>query len=391
MRRLVIFLATLILLALAGWLSLWWTAQNRLAAGLTGWAAQASAQGNVKVSYASVSTGASPLAASATLNNVQIIIQIDPAQAPASISLPSLGLRIEAASPLLMHIDLPAQIGVTTARGDLVVTFGSVELSEELDLQALQAHQPYPFKTADWQASDINLLASSGSLQVLHLDSFSLHSLTGRDAAENIDTVSCTGSFSNIALSPILTRLANIPFNGQISALAFNFDITGAELAKWQSLDQQLAAFPALDIADRNKISLQTIHDWAAEGGTATGSLSLVLGPTTLDASSTVKFDANAQAAGAASLTANHLDALSAAITAAYPFTQNAINNIEAKLSPDLSSTDAGGQTLAINLTYGNGAVIVNGQSRPLPPINWNLLENPPPQAPGDGSGAATQ
>jgi hypothetical protein len=70
---------------------------------------------------------------------------------------------------------------------------------------------------------------------------------------------------------------------------------------------------------------------------------------------------------------------------------QDTVNTLEARLSPYLSSTPHGGQTLTFNATYGNGAVMVNGQKvGSLPPLDWSQLETaPPPQAPGDGSGAA--
>jgi len=113
------------------------------------------------------------------------------------------------------------------------------------------------------------------------------------------------------------------------------------------------------------------------------------VGPSTLSADAAVQFDANVQPSGTADLTADHLDAFSAAVTAAYPQVQDNVNQIEAQLSPYLSTTDDGGQVLTIHLIYGSGAVSINGQKvSDMPPIDWDMLENPPAQAAGDGSGA---
>ncbi len=201
---------------------------------------------------------------------------------------------------------------------------------------------------------------------------------------------------NGIALSPLLTRLASIPFDGKIAELGLTMKISGPVPTDFAALTTQLNALPASDRAGRNKIVIQALHGWAAAGGNAAASLSLIIGPSTLNANGAVTFDAQAQPSGTADVTANHLDEISSAITNAYPQTQGAVNAIEAHLSPYLTSSDTGGQTLGMHVTYGKGAVSVNGQTvAPLPPLDWNALENPAPplpapaQAPGDGSGAS--
>jgi hypothetical protein len=105
-----------------------------------------------------------------------------------------------------------------------------------------------------------------------------------------------------------------------------------------------------------------------------------------------VKFDANVQPSGTADLTADHLDEFTGAITNAYPQVQDTISQAEAQLSPYLSTTGTGGQTLGMNVTYGPPGVTINGQKvADMPPVNWDALENPPPApAPDDGSGAGS-
>ncbi len=106
----------------------------------------------------------------------------------------------------------------------------------------------------------------------------------------------------------------------------------------------------------------QAVHDWAAHGGSGAGNIDLAIGPSTLHAAGDVAFDAKVQPQGHASLNADHLDAFTGAIIASYPQVQDTVSAMEARLSPYLSSTPHGGQTLSFKATYGNGAVMVNGR-----------------------------
>jgi len=388
MRTIIKTLLTLAVLVAIAWLGLWYYAQARLQSGVQSWVARMQSQGDIKISYDSMSPGTSPLAASVSLANVAVTIQPDPSSPPVILTLPSFALRIDAASPLVLHVGLPAQVNLNTPRADLAITTGSDTLAEQLDLHAILNHEPNPFKASDALASNINILASSGSLLLLHIDSLAAHGTVNRNAGANANALTVSETLKGIALSPLLTRLASIPFGGKVSELDFGLNLSGPVPDNWSGIMAQINALPPGDNNDRGKIAIQTIHGWAAQGGNGNSSLTLILGPTTLAANGTVKFDSNAQPSGTASLTADHLDAFSTAITNAYPQTQNTINALQARLSPDLSSTDAGGQTLNMQVTYGNGSVTVNGQTNKLAPINWNMLENPPPPAPGDGSGA---
>ena len=243
----------------------------------------------------------------------------------------------------------------------------------------------------DTQAQNIDLLASSGSLMVLHADAYHAHSTFNRHAGAGQSLFATSGALDNIAVSPLLTRLASIPFNGRIAHLGWNLNLNGPVPADLPALAARYNAVAADDPDGRVRVMAQGVHEWAAHGGTGDAGIDLAIGPSTLHAAGDVAFDAKVQPQGHANLSADHLDAFAAAITAAYPQVQDTVNALEARLSPYLSSTPHGGQTLTFNATYGNGAVMVNGQKvGSLPPLDWSQLETaPPPQAPGDGSGAA--
>jgi hypothetical protein len=391
MRILVRTLLALVVVLVAAWVGLWWYAQQRMQTGITAWADRMVSQGNVKVAYDTLTRGTSPLAARVNLTNLLITVQPDPNVAPVSIALPSVALEIDAADPLLLRTDLPNQVNISTSRGDFAITFGRISQTQKLDLHALLASEIEPFNTGDINASNINVLASSGSLLVLHIDNYTGHGAYDRKAGAGQTAFNFVETLKGISLSPLLTRLASIPFGGRITQVGLTMNASGPVPGNLQALMAQYDAVPVDDKAGREKIVFQALHDWAAQGGKADGQLNLAVGPSTLNAGGDVGFDAKTQPQGKADITADHLDAFSAAITNAYPDAQSVINEAQARLSPYLSSTDTGGQTLTMHVVYGSGAVNINGQkTSDMPPLNWDLLENPPAQAPGDGSGAAT-
>jgi hypothetical protein len=368
-------LVLLFFVLLVAWVGLWWYAEGRMQAGITHWVSTASANPNVKFTYASLARGNSPLAATVTVTDLQATVQTGTGAASVVVTLPSLRLRIAAANPTVVHVDYPPQINISAPRGDAAVTFGSIDVAESLDPAALFNSTIQPFRGAQANASNINILASNGSLQVLHIDSIAVQGTINRNAGPGDTALAFSESFNGISLSSLLTRLAQVPFNGQIGQFAITFSGSGPLPQNWQDIASQVNAFPADDKADRAKVIFTALHAWAAAGGSGTMGVTLVLGPSTMNADASVKFDANVQPAGTADVTANHLDAFTAAIVAAYPQVQNSVNQIEAQLSPYLSTTNDGGQILTVHVTYGKGAVNVNGQKvSNMPPMDWNML-----------------
>jgi hypothetical protein len=392
MRTFIRLLLLLVIVLGAAWVALWWYAEGRMQAGIVNWANQTSATPNMKVSYDSIAHGTSPLAATVTLTNLRITVQTSADEQPVVVTLPSFAMEIDATNPLVVQEILPPQINFSGARGDGAITFGNVSISQHIDPQALFNPKIVPFRGADAAAGNINLLASGGSLMILHIDSYALHGVINRSAGAGQTAFSGNETFNGIALSPLLTKLGSVPFNGQIAQFGISMNIGGPVPAGWQNFFQQLNMLPVGDMADRRKITLTAMHDWAAQGGSASLGITLDVGPSALNADASVNFDANVQPSGTADVTADHLDAFSSTVTGAYPQLQGTVSQIEAELSPYLSTSDADGQVLTIHLTYGSGAVNINGQKvTDMPPVDWNTLENPPAppaQAPGDGSGA---
>jgi hypothetical protein len=379
MRVILKFLLSLIAVLALVWLGLWWYAQGRLQAGFEGWAEQQATNG-VKISYSSIQRGTSPLQALVTIQNMVMTLPPAANGDAATITLPSLALRIDAATPAVFHTDLPNKILLQIgANIDAAINTGSIGLSENLDPNAMFNKAVYPFRGGDLSASNVDILASQGSLLVLHIDSITGHSDINPNAGATDTAMASTTSFDGIALSPILTRIASIPFDGKIGHLATSLTLSGPVPDGLQGLIAQIRA-NAHDPVAQQKIIVPVIHKWAAQGGNGSASLALTVGPTAAHADGTVKFDANLQPQGTANITATHLDEFFTTITNAYPQLQADAAQVQAQLTPYLATTAQDGQTLTVHTSYGNGTVSINGQkAADLPAINWTNLENPQP------------
>lgn len=378
MRTLLSALAALVLLFIIAWAGLWFYAENRMETGVKAYFAQ---MNNVQMqsSYDGISGGTSPFAVSVTVTGVHVTFGQDLRTGPVTINAPSFGYHISVFEPSLLHIDLPPQITGTSGRTDAAITFGSVDATATLDLGAALSGSSNPVTGEDGTIRDISVLASSGSLKVLHIDQFYVHETLNRNASAGQPAVALQENFDNVAISPLFIQLFHIPFNGTLTHLGLGLTLSGPVPPDWAAQMKAYKANAGADPSENVKIFETLGHEWATGGGSGSFTMNVVVGPSTANLGATVKFDSTQQPEGTADLSANHLDALSSAILDAYPQTQNAINQMQAHLSPYLSTTDADGQVLTMHLTYGNGAINLNGQQvAPLPPLNWNYT--PPPR-----------
>jgi hypothetical protein len=386
MRAVIKFVLTLVLVFVLVWIGLWWYAQSRLQNGFTAWAEQQATHG-VTIAYSGLQRGASPTQALLTISNLTITFPAVPTGAQPVITLPSLNLRLQATSPTVLHVDLPNKITFNAGGNiDLAMNAGSISQADYLDPNALFNNTVYPFRGGDFSASDVDFLASSGSLLVLHADSIAAHVDLNLAAGAGQTALNETLTLNGAALSPLLTHVASIPFDGKINQFGFALNLSGPVPPQiFTAADQIRAA--GQDTAAQQKILIPIIHQWASQGGTGTTGLSLAIGPSTASADAAVKFDANLQPNGTANLTADHLDESTAAITTAYPQFTPTITAVLAQLTPYITTTPNTGQTLAVHATYGTTTgVTINGTKiADMPPVDWTSLENPAPAAPSPG------
>jgi hypothetical protein len=391
MRGVIKFLVSLIIGIAIIWIGFWWYAEHRLQGGFAAWAEQQAADG-WKVSYDAVERGTSPMNAELTIDHLTLTPPPGPDGEVISVALPSVALRIAALNPLVFHTDLPNEIAITVGNNiGLVIDTGSIGVSENLNPDTLFNRQAYPFRGGDFAASNIQILASS--LLVLHIDSITSHADLNLKAGANATAISSTITLDGLALSPLLTRIGSVPFDGRLAHLSLAGTFSGPLPDNLESLANQVDA-DAHDRAAQQELLIPVVHKWAAQGGSGNVALNLLIGPSTINAGASLRFDANLQPTGTADLSADRLGAFTTALTNAYPALQSDVAEAEAELSPYITSTEQGGQTLGMHVTYGSGSITINGQKvAAMPPLDWNALENPlppPVQAPGDGSGAAS-
>jgi hypothetical protein len=391
MRGVIRFVFSLIIGIAIIWIGFWWYAEHRLQSGFAAWAEQQAADG-WKVSYDSLQRGTSPMNAELTINRLSLTPPPGPNGEVVTVSLPSVGLRIAALNPLVFHTDLPNQIAISVGNNiGLMINTGSIALSENLDPGNLFNRHAYPFRGGDFAASNIQILASS--LLVLHIDSLTSHADVNLMAGANAAAISSLTVLNGLALSPLLTRIGSVPFDGRLAQLSLAATFSGPVPDNLSGLADQLDAAPHAPQAQEDLL-IPVIHKWAAAGGNGKLALHVLIGPSAIAASGNLAFDANLQPTGTADLSADRLGAFTTALTNAYPALQDDVAQAEAELSPYIGNTPQGGQTLTLHVNYGAGSVTINGQKvAAMPPLDWNALENPPSasvQAPGDGSGAAS-
>ncbi len=393
MRGLIRFFSGLIVILAIIWGGLWWYAEGRLQSGFTAWGDLYASKG-WKIAYDGMHKGTSPLAATLQIDNLILSPPPDVEGLTGTITLPSVTLRIDALDPLVLHTDLPPKIlaSISPNNADIAVTFGAAAASATLDPHAVFSKTGDPYRSGRFTASNVDVLAS-GSLLVLHVDAIDTHFAFNPDAGAAAPALNSSETVDGFALSPILTRLASIPFDGKISHLAFGLKLSGPVPDHLAGIADQFEAIPHDDFADQQKLLAPLVHQWAVQGGNGAVTVNAVVGPSTLAADAAVAFDANVQPAGTANLTADHIDEFTGALTAAYPALQAYVLQGEAMLSDYISSTDQGGQTLAMHAMYGAAGVMVNGKKiSEMEKLDWTALENPPasqapPQTPPQNNG----
>ena len=384
MRGVLKFLLTLVFGLALIWIGFWWYAQAQLQTGFTAWAERQASEG-AQVSYDALHRGTSIMAAAITLDNFSMTLPRALEGKPIVLSMPSLTLRIDALNPLVFHIDLPDKIFLTLAgRFSTVLDVGGSSMTEDLDPDVVFNRGAYPFRASDIRFDHLDILAS-GSLLLLHFDHLASHEIldvkAGPDRSALVARFTCEG----VAVSPLFTRLASLPFQGSLARLDMALALSGPLPPDLSDLLEQANAMGDNRQAQASLLE-PAIRRWASQGGTGNVRFHMVLGPTTMDAAGSLRFDKAGQPYGTADLSADHLDQFTTALADSYPVLRNDIAEAEARLSPDLVNTPQGGQTLIQHIVYGQSGIFINGRKAgDMPPTVWSdAASTPTPGAPAD-------
>lgn len=389
MRRFIVGLAGLVILLALAWLGLWVYAEIRLKQLVEAKIEQINTSDTGHITYRQIVTSRSPLVAGVTMLDPQLAITFSGSSAPFTISAARIGAHVDLLHPLTLHVDIPLKFMLNGAGAPAVLTFATATITETLTPSVWQGDTSNPIVAGDADYTGINLLASNGSLQVMQIDRLALHQALDAMAGTDRPALMLTADMQNLRVSPILTRLFALPFNGEVSRLSASLSMSGP--LNWEQIAKQQANLQNDD--QRTEFLLQTFHQWAASHGHAQGSLKLSVGPSHMQTSFTLAFDQQVQPEGKVDVNADHLGEFANTLAGTYPDLRASISQAQAALSPYMSTTPENGQALALHVIYGQSGVFVNGKKTATPPpLDWNDLLNPavpPAFAPGDGSGAA--
>lgn len=390
MWRVVKWLIGAIIVIILAWLGIWFYAEMRLQQLVEAKLNQINASGVQQIIYEKLVTSHSPLVAGLTLVNPQMKITLDPSEPPIVASTARIGAHIDLLHPLTLHINLSPRITMNNAGANAVLTFAKTHITETLNPAIWQGDNQNPITSGEADFTGITLLASDGSLEVAQIDRATIHETLDATANKDHTALALTQNIQNFRLSPLLVKLFNLPFGGQINSLSAHLVLSGP--LDWGQIAQQEANIQDND--QRLQFLRQRLHQWAQAGGHAKGDLNMWVGPSWLRSSFTLGFDQQVQPEGKADIYVNYLDQFTNALIAAYPGLQDWSSQLQAALSPYLSDTSQDGEVLRLHIHYGQHGVFVNGQQTgTMPVINWQTLlmkpealNSAPPQA---GSGAA--
>lgn len=390
MRNFIAGLAGLIILLVLVWLGGWFYAEMHLKQTLEARIDQINASGKQQLLYRQMVTSASPFVASVALVDPQLKVMPTADTPLTTVSAARIGAHIDLLHPLTMHMDLPLRLDISSSGNTGVLSFASASSTETLKPSVWLGDFSNPVAAADAKFTGINLLASGGSLQVFWIGSLTLHDNLNAEATTSQTALYVQSDIQDFRISPLFTKLLNLPFNGQIARFSASLTLSGP--LNWQQVVEKQASMTNLD--EKEHFLLQTAHDWAKAGGHGQGSESLDIGPSFMQANYNIAFDQQVQPKGMIEVTASHLDAFAKAVANSYPQFQDEISQINDALSPYLSNTAQDGVALKINAAYGQNGVFINGRRmEDMPSVDWNDLLSPssaPAFAPGDGSGAAS-
>ena len=175
MRSIARWVAGVVLVLAVAWGGTWWYVQHRLRDMLVSYAAgHTAADGSSTLTYDNITTGYNPFAASATLHDLHLNLQMPGSAAPVIVSEAQLSLSLSAFSPNDLKIGLPHRLDITFPEGTINVTFGDIDAHAGVNPLALFNRNAYPLTSQTVRMQDVVILADS-SLQLLTIGHLTMH------------------------------------------------------------------------------------------------------------------------------------------------------------------------------------------------------------------------
>jgi hypothetical protein len=385
MGRFYAYLLRMILLLALIWLAGWWYLQGQLVTGFRNIEAQYRAQGWV-VTHGDISRGTSPLAA--RINVAGLTLTLPATAGGAVVSMPEFALHIDAIDPQTMHIDLPPKIGVKLASGPAFsLNFQTIDVTNRFTPAAFFGKTAHPVRSGTLSATGVSLVGQDEGFILFSIGKISSAFTSDPDATSAGTAFSSSQSYDDFALSPVLTQIIGLPFQGAVKHLATSMSLSGPIPAGFYQLGDQLHGLAAAgggpDPNASERILAPVIQAWAVAGGHGALSLDAEIGPMTVHGQTNFSFDAAQQPQGTGHVTAAGFGAFLAAVADAYPAAGDIMTNVDTKLAPYMVKDPNGNQELLLNLALAKSVLSVNGSAvDTMPQINWQNLGQPAPNMP---------
>lgn len=383
----------LIILVIILWIAFWFYAEIHLKQAVEAKIASLNESGVEHVSYSGITTSSSPLVISLKLLDPVLTIT-SPQAPPVTIHAPYAGMALSLLHPLTLTGLVPLRMNLLVGQDQGAITFGKAVVTNTLTPGVWWGNFSNPVTHTRQDFSNIQILGSNGSIALVRIAKLHIDETINPQTTAQQTAVTFHVAMTDLQVAALFTQLLHLPFNGEITQL--NSAITASGPFDMVAFDKQ---FKQLAPQDRNKFVYTKVHQWASTGGHALLSLTLTVGPSTLNSTATIDFDKQAQPQGRIDINANHLDQFKTSLLSAYPQEADHLNQVQAQLAPYLTTTTDGGQVLGLHVVFSANGTFVNGtrtENAPNSPIiDWNALETTghlpveAPYAPGDGSGAA--
>ncbi len=374
MRALRFILPLLLVLALI-WIGIWWYAQSQLIVGFQHEEAKLREAGWT-ITHGPITRGSSPLAASATVANLQLTIPGAPGTRP-TIDLPSFNERIDATSPFTVAVNLPHHFTVHAANGTQIAIDADL-IEDHLDLSGRDflPNAKRVLIGGNLRINNLRASVANSNFPIVTIGAIRTHMRLNPDADATETAVRINETFSNIAVSPMFVTLIHLPFNGEIEKYTIAMTISGPDLKP--ILTGQISA-PMAPNSDPNTALAQQLtaigallRPWASQGGHGTLAVGLIIGPLNAKVDTAFKFDPALQPEGTGTVTATGLHAFFTDIAAAQPRLANGLAAATAATAPYMVKAANGQQKLSIALALKNRSLSLNGKpTTTLPVVNW--------------------
>jgi hypothetical protein len=369
------FIIPLLLVLVLIWIGVWWYAQSQLVGSFQREEAKLREAGWT-ITHGPITRGSSPLAASATVSNLQLTLPGAPG-VRLIIDVPSLNERIDATAPFTVAVNLSHHLTIHSPTGtQIAIDADLIEYHFHLSDSDFLPNAKHVLLGGNARINNLRASVANSNFPIITIGAIRARTRLNPDADATETAVHLNESFSNIAVSPMFVTLIHLPFNGEIEKYTIAMTISGPDLKSilTRSNAGPVAANPDPSAAIDHQLTTigALLRPWASHHGHGTLAVGLIIGPLHTKLNTAFRFDQALQPEGTGTVTATGLTRFMAAIAASQPRFANGLAAATAATAPYMVKGADGHQKLNIALALKNRSLSLNGKPiTTFPVINW--------------------